>query len=190
MFLRPSHGNVPSERPEVFRIASAEKSWIFWGQHHRSFHSIPHSPLNLIISCGTLSGSVCGRITELDWIGQWSHCKCITLTLPIFLPYLHTESQYYCRSTPWCRCMHVERFEDLRLYQCITIYSVALYHWSKQLYVKYTFRTGACFDEEKCLINKYAFRGCSAILIQLKSVKESAQEIKGRTKGTTWPSCY
>lgn len=86
-----------------------------WRQHHRSFHYIPHSPLNFIISCCALSGSVCGRITELDWIGQWSHCKCITLTLPIFLSYLHTESQYYCRSITWCRCMHVKGFEELEI---------------------------------------------------------------------------
>lgn len=115
-----------------------------WRQHHRSFHYIPHSPLNLIISCCALSGSVCGRITELDWIGQWSHCKCITLTLPIFLSYLHTESQYYCRSTTWCWCMHVKGFEELEISvykpdQCIIIYSLALYHWSNQSYVKYTF---------------------------------------------------
>lgn len=115
-----------------------------WRQHHRSFHYIPHSPLNLIISCCAISWSVYGRITELDWIGQWSHCKCITLALPIFLSYLHTEPQYYCRNTTWCRCMHVKGFEKLEISvykpdQCIIIYSVALYHWSNQSYVKYTF---------------------------------------------------
>lgn len=45
------------------------------------------------------SGSAYGHGTELDWIGQWSHCKCITLTPPIFQSYLQTESHYYCRSS-------------------------------------------------------------------------------------------
>lgn len=41
------------------------------------------------------------------------------------------------------------------------------------------------YFEGKYMINKYAFQGCRVILIQLKSVKESTEEIKGRTKGKT-----
>lgn len=116
-----------------------------WRQHLRSFHYIPHSPLNLIISCCALSGSTCGRITELDWIGQWSHCKCITLTLPILLCCLYTKSQYYCRRTTWCQCMHVKWFKRLK----------ALYHWSNQSYVKYT------YECEHVLIKNVLSNGCS-----------------------------
>lgn len=149
--LKPLHENVPSERPKVFQIWPCWEVLDLWTQHHHSFHYIPHSPLNLIISSCALSGSVCGHVTELNWIGQWSHCKCITLTLAIFQSYLLTEFQYYCRSTTWYWRMHVERSEQLevsiyKLHQCI-IYSVTLYHWSSQSYVKHTF-------EHECALMK------------------------------------
>lgn len=76
-----------------------------WTQLHHSFHYISHSPLNLIITARVsraLSGSAYGHGTELDWIGQWPHCKCITLTLPVLQSYLNTESYYYCWRVSVC----------------------------------------------------------------------------------------
>lgn len=57
-------------------------------------------------SSWALAGSAYGHGTELDWIGQWSHCKCITLMLPILQSYLHTESHYYCRGVSVCRAQN------------------------------------------------------------------------------------
>lgn len=70
------------------------------------------------------SGSAYGHGTELDWIGQWSHCKCITLTCPILRSYLQTESHYSFRSRTYYGCMYflgVYRFENpaYEPYSCI-----------------------------------------------------------------------
>lgn len=70
------------------------------------------------------TGPPYGNGTEIDWIGQWSHCKCITLALALLGSYLHTESHYCGESSAWHRDKYVLRVYTpeipwYELYRCI-----------------------------------------------------------------------
>lgn len=72
------------------------------------------------------TGPPYGNGTEIDWIGQWSHCKCITLTLPVLGSYLHTESHYRWESSTWHGDMYVLRVygPEILWYKLVQMYHI------------------------------------------------------------------
>lgn len=97
------------------------------------FHAHSPSYLTLHFPLPTESHHYCqssctgppyGNGTEIDWIGQWSHCKCITLALVLLRSYLDTESHYCGESSAWHRDKYVLRvytpeIPRNELYSCI-----------------------------------------------------------------------